>query len=395
MGEAPAVDRGARVTIALLLAVGGLLALSLGTSTLAEGRFAVAGDGHYVFATARSLAYDGDLDLTNQLRVMGDRWGLGRDPAADGFRFPPREIGPALVMVPGLWLHHLLGASPRLEPTFAVAPIAMLLGPLFVLLARLLDALDQLGGDRLGPRERTGLALAATLGGVVPFYAIGHAAYAHALDALCCTGLVLALVRAREPVAQGIWLAAALLCRLQNVLWLAWLLVGPRPGGGDPDERAGGRAPDRLLELAVITGLGAVGLAPQIITALRHPGSSRGPIRWGLDFFDLDGLGRDLLEVVAGTHGWWTWTPLALLGVLGLALLARPGPRPEVAARARAALLATPEEAQVRSDSFHTNQALYLSLLGTAVVSGGVSLVLWIVGDDPDRYEEFHSLTGM
>ncbi len=57
--------------------------------------------------------------------------------------------------------------------------------------------------------------------------------------------------------------------------------------------------------------------------------------------------------------------------------------------------IATPEEAQVRSDSFHTNQALYLSLLGTAVVSGGVSLVLWLVGDDPDRYEEFHSLTGM
>lgn len=44
-------------------------------------------------------------------------------------------------------------------------------------------------------------------------------------------------------------------------------------------------------------------------------------------------------------------------------------------------------------DSFGTNQALYLSLLGTAVVSGGVSLVLFLVGDDPDRYEEFRSLS--
>lgn len=58
-------------------------------------------------------------------------------------------------------------------------------------------------------------------------------------------------------------------------------------------------------------------------------------------------------------------------------------------------LIGTPEEAQLRSDSFGTNQTLYLSLLGTAVISGGVSLFLWLTGDDPDRYEEFHSLTGL
>ena len=171
------VDRGARLTIAAALAIGGLLALVLGTASLADGRFAVAGDGHYVFATARSLAYDGDLDLGNQLRVMGDRWGLGRDAAADGFRFPPREIGPALVMVPGLWLHHALGVTPRLEPTFAAAPVAMSLAPLFWLLARLGDELALLAGDRGGtisPRERTLIALLASLGGVVPFYAFGH-----------------------------------------------------------------------------------------------------------------------------------------------------------------------------------------------------------------------------
>lgn len=49
-------------------------------------------------------------------------------------------------------------------------------------------------------------------------------------------------------------------------------------------------------------------------------------------------------------------------------------------------------EVLAAQDSFTTNQALYLSLLATAVVSGGASLVLFLVGDDPDRYEEFHSL---
>ena len=42
---------------------------------------------------------------------------------------------------------------------------------------------------------------------------------------------------------------------------------------------------------------------------------------------------------------------------------------------------------------FQTNQALYLTFLGTGIVAAGTSLVLWLTGDDPDRYEEFHALT--
>lgn len=45
------------------------------------------------------------------------------------------------------------------------------------------------------------------------------------------------------------------------------------------------------------------------------------------------------------------------------------------------------------SDSFTTNQALYLTFLGTAAVSGVTSLVLFLVGDDPGRYDEFDSLS--
>jgi TolB-like protein len=42
--------------------------------------------------------------------------------------------------------------------------------------------------------------------------------------------------------------------------------------------------------------------------------------------------------------------------------------------------------------SFQTNQALYLSFLGTAVLTGATSLVLFLVGDDPGRYEEFDAM---
>jgi TolB-like protein len=53
----------------------------------------------------------------------------------------------------------------------------------------------------------------------------------------------------------------------------------------------------------------------------------------------------------------------------------------------------TYDEARSAQDSFSTNQTLYLAGLGTALVAGGASLYLLLAGDDPDRYEEFHSLS--
>jgi hypothetical protein len=53
------------------------------------------------------------------------------------------------------------------------------------------------------------------------------------------------------------------------------------------------------------------------------------------------------------------------------------------------------EDALAADDRFGTNQALYLSFITGALVSGGISLYLFLAGDDPDRYEEFHSLAGV
>ncbi len=58
------------------------------------------------------------------------------------------------------------------------------------------------------------------------------------------------------------------------------------------------------------------------------------------------------------------------------------------------AQIAYPDVIAANND-FTTNQSVYLSLLGTSVISAGVSLYLLIAGDDPDRYEEFHSVNGL
>ncbi len=44
------------------------------------------------------------------------------------------------------------------------------------------------------------------------------------------------------------------------------------------------------------------------------------------------------------------------------------------------------------ADRFEVDQAIYLAGLGTAVVSGTSALLLFLLGDDPDRYEDFADL---
>jgi hypothetical protein len=294
-----------RIWIALALALLGPLVVFGFSGRVADGRLLVSGDAHYVWLAARSLAFDGDLDLGNQYLALGDRWGLGRSPAADGWRFPPREIGPSLLMVPGLWLHHTLGLPRALETSFAVLPASLAVGAVFWQCEGIVAALP--GTRRVAPRAA---ALAAALAFVVPYYAMGPVGYAHAPDAVVCAGLCSALIRGSSPRVIGGWLALSVLFRLQNFLWLAWPLLG---SVGRP--RAFRTAVPALL---VVAGLGTLGLVPQAWLAVAHPGSESGAIRWGADFFDLDGWWRDVGVVLAGGHGLLTFTPIAALAVGGL-----------------------------------------------------------------------------
>jgi hypothetical protein len=292
--------------IGLLLSLAVLVTLYTATAGIGDGSYAVRGDAHYLYLTGRSLAFDGDLDLTNQLRALGDRWGLGRDPAQDGWRFPPREIGPALLMVPGLVAHWLLGLPERWAPTFAVTLAAASLGLLFVLCHRIAKA--------LGVADRPALLVAgfASLGFVVPYYAIGRVGYAHAPDALVCAAIALALLRRGPAWQTGLLVGVGVLFRLQNFLWLAWPLVelARTHSGHDRPARARGAV--------TIGSLSLLGLLPQLWLNFAHPGSEQGAIRWDSSFFDLDGYAADLLTVVVGGHGLLSWTPIAALAIAGL-----------------------------------------------------------------------------
>jgi hypothetical protein len=50
------------------------------------------------------------------------------------------------------------------------------------------------------------------------------------------------------------------------------------------------------------------------------------------------------------------------------------------------------DEVKSQQSSFTTNQTLYVVGLVTAIVAGAASIYLFAAGDDPHRYDEFHSL---
>jgi hypothetical protein len=302
-----------RVVITVALALLGVLGMLL-VSVLEGARAIVAGDAHYVLAAAQSLAYDGDLDLTNQYLAVGDRWGLGRDPTTDGWRLPARELGASILMLPGLWLHHLLRLPADWEPACACALGAASLGPCWLGCARVIEvALRGRGTAWHGDL----LAGAAVLGFVVPYYAIGSPGYSHAPDAAIGAWLCWALLDRRGPVLIGVLLACAVLTRMQNVLWLLWpaceWVLRPSESGRR----------DSLVRLLTLCAIGLLGFAPQLWLGLAHPGSVRGALGWTWGFFNLDDLAADLVRVLVGVHGLVSWTPIAGLALLGLLLRTR------------------------------------------------------------------------
>ena len=81
-----------------------LVALGLAASYWASPIDPLQGDGFYTYLWARSLAYDFDLDLTNDYALCGDPWGMAT-PEAEGLG--PRNQwnpGPAVVWTPMIWL---------------------------------------------------------------------------------------------------------------------------------------------------------------------------------------------------------------------------------------------------------------------------------------------------
>ncbi len=304
------------------------LALAFAYGQRASTGPAVHGDGHYTYLWARSLAFDGDLDLANDYAICGDPWGLGR-PRAPGRR-PPNVwgVGAAAVWAP------LLVVARVVVPADG-RPAAERLGCLgaradFALLGSALAAAGAVWLAFRLARRHVGIAPAAlgatavALATPLLFYATVAPAYGHAASALA---VALALERwdATRGGGPGRWpllgalVGLAMLVRASNLL----LAAVPAIELGAAVARAAPADRRRTALRAAAAGAACAAAAllvflPQLLVWRATYGRAflvpQGPhfMRWGAP--DLAGV------LVSQVGGVLAWNPVLYLAPVGLGL---------------------------------------------------------------------------
>ena len=290
----------------------------------------VAGDGVGYYAPLASLAFDGDLDLGDELANVSPQLLRAAFMTPDGRLGDPFPVGPALLWAPGVLLARLLPPQAALDAPLR-KPLRTLhpgFAPRFARAVLYTSALEVLLGGALlaavlapdvGVLAAAAGPLAAALGTPAFFYALADPSYGHAATFFSAS-LLLALAlrdrRRRLPLALlgAAWGLAALV-RWQDVL--LGLLLAPRL----LDEwRACRGAARSLVRAALRFGLPALLVfAPQMLfwwriygtPLLRPPGAEFVPF-WRPAIAPL---------LLSTWNGAFVWSPLLLVGFVGLSRL--------------------------------------------------------------------------
>lgn len=316
--------RGSRLpsplALAALCGVGVLYAIVFSQDVMAH----VQGDGMYTYMWARSLAYDGDLDLTNDYALCGDQWHMA--PPKEPGLWPQNTwpVGPSLLWTPALLAARATGVGGAEHACFGPkAEVAMgmtcLAGWLTIVLAFVVA------------RRRTGEgpallgALAVGLATALPYYSAILPSYSHAPSAFAVALFLERWDATRGSLTLkrwtmlGVLLGVVVLMRPQDAIvalaplseWLA--LVAPALRW----RRVRGVA--RLIGLGWIFVLvGVLVFAPQMYAWKRSYGAwlavPQGPfyLRWEHPF--VDGF------LFGSSNGLLSWTPVLYLAFIGLVL---------------------------------------------------------------------------
>jgi hypothetical protein len=343
IGPVAGIGFALRVALILLLlafegwpaTVRAYLAILLLLITLLHYRgYRLRGDGLWYYSFAHSLAFDRDIDLSNQYRNLGIDQARGSQPVRETglprFTYP---VGAPILWVPfvalghlGVALRNVHGMPTRYDgfsdPFFhAVALGNLLLGWVGVFV------LDRFVRRWFPPWVSILAVLGVVLGSFLAYYLAYHAIYTHALTFLCVALFLDRWVRQEKTLADhlvlGLLLGIATLVRWQNALFGILLAVDLLKGVG----RRGVRP---TFGWAAATG-GAflLGLLPQLLVWKSLFDRFYVGVPLGADYVRWDD--PFLIDILfSSRHGLFSWSPVLLLASVGFAFFARTNPWPGI-----------------------------------------------------------------
>jgi hypothetical protein len=313
------------------LAAGATLAAAYAIGALSEPDLLRAdSSGYYVYL--RSAAFDHDLDFADEWAV----WGHPELPVtATGRRYNQYTVGPALLWSPFFLGAHAyvkadrLLAGPRYEADGFSAPYlrSAAVGTITAVVAASWLLALALAGKVGGTASALAVTAAVATSPVV-FYVFVQPAMSHGPAFAVAAAAVWAVERARTAPSRGDWILVGLLAGALVLMRLqaAVFVLLPALVGIVQLARRQVR-PSWLVAAAAAMGLAVL---PQLVvwkvlygSFFRVPaGPGLRPWAPGLGWFDP--RSPRLLDVlIASDHGLFTWTPVMVLGVVGLVLALR------------------------------------------------------------------------
>jgi hypothetical protein len=313
LGENSAVPPPPAFSRRRAFGIGLLLALALIAGPRLEPEFRADSVSYFVWL--RSAYFDHDLDFANEWA----HWGLPELPRTPtGLRRNVHPVGPALLWSPFYVGADLYVAARRTSPRDGYSLPYRRAAALGTLLAALVGAwlLARMLAPRVGPRTAVLAVTATVLGSPIVYYALVVPTMAHGPTFGAAAAFLWAWDRARRHPSLASWCVLGALLGLATLMrWQAAtlaLLIPPLAMGG-PGGRRG--RPSWVLAGAAA---GLVVFSPQIL-AWRALYGRFLTIPQGEGFMDWSS--PHLLDVlVSADHGLLAWTPLMLLGLVGLLL---------------------------------------------------------------------------
>jgi hypothetical protein len=289
-----------------------------------------ASDGHYSWVYARSLAYDHDLDFTNDYGLCGDPMGIGWSTPAHR----PANLfylGPAVFWTPAIWLlKHLVHGAPKIAGGCTGPIPALVLMMSSVAGAAVAWVCSSIARRIVRPKVAALGAILATVGGHLLYFTGMNPSYSHAYDAMCVALYLVVLLGVREGLdaaeprapklrtlaLAGLFLGLSILQRSSNCVFAALAVAALVRSPSWRELRRSAPGVAIVGAVAFFTGLLPILLANRAIYGRLTP-FTHGPHflhlahahPW-LMIFDLRG-------------GLFAWAPTLWLAVPGLVLLTR------------------------------------------------------------------------